>query len=84
VPLGEPRRASDAAIRTVLDDLTTGGGHAHFGTDIQGRSLHTTDVDWTYGSGPQLSGTAADVALHLCGRSVPAGRLRGGALPHLS
>src|SRR5438270_12500105 len=84
VPLGEPRRASDAAIRTVLDDLTEGGGHAHFGTDIQGRRLHATDIDWSYGSGPQLSGTAADLALHICGRTVPADRLRGDALAHLS
>ena len=77
VPLGEPRQASDTAIRTVLDDLTEGGGHAHFGTDLQGRTLHATDIDWTYGSGPQLSGTAADLALHLCGRTIPADGLRG-------
>ena len=80
VPLGEPRQASDTAIRTVLDDLTEGGGHAHFGTDLQGRTLHATDIDWTYGSGPQLSGTAADLALHLCGRTIPADRLRGDPL----
>jgi uncharacterized protein (TIGR03083 family) len=80
VPLGEPRQASDTAIRTVLDDLTEGGGHAHFGTDLQGRTLHATDIDWTYGSGPQLSGTAADLALHLCGRTIPADRLRGNPL----
>jgi uncharacterized protein (TIGR03083 family) len=80
VPLGEPRQASDTAIRTVLDDLTDGGGHAHFGTDLQGRTLRATDIDWTYGSGPQLSGTAADLALHLCGRTIPADRLRGNPL----
>jgi uncharacterized protein (TIGR03083 family) len=83
VPLDEPRRASDAAIHTVLDDLTAGGGHAHFGTDIQGRTLLTTDIDWSYGSGPQLRGTAADVTLHICGRAT-AGRLDGGALTRLS
>lgn len=76
VPLGEPRCASDTAIRIVLDDLTEGGGHEHFGTDIRGRRLHATDIDWSYGSGPQLSGTAEDLALHLCGRTVPAGRLQ--------
>jgi uncharacterized protein (TIGR03083 family) len=80
VPLGEPRRASDTAICTVLDDLTEGGGHAHFWTDIQGRRLNATDIDWSYGSGPELAGTAADLALHLCGRTVPAGRLEGAPL----
>jgi hypothetical protein len=84
VPLGEERRASDTAIRTVLDYLTEGGGHAHFGTDIDGRSLRATDLDWSYGSDPQLSGTAADLALHLCGRTVPAGRLHGETLANLS
>src|SRR5438132_6817525 len=47
LPLGEPRRASDTAMRAVLVDLTEGGGHAHFGTDIRGRSLHATDIDWS-------------------------------------
>jgi len=82
-PLGESRRASDTAIRTVLDDLTDGGAHAHFGTDVQGRSLHATDIDWSYGSGPQLSGTAADLALHICGRTVPSSHLDGETLAHL-
>jgi hypothetical protein len=45
--LREPRHASDTVIRTVLDDLTEGGGHMHFGT-IQRRSLYQTDIDWSY------------------------------------
>ena len=77
VPLGESRSASDVAIRTVLDDLTEGGGHAHFDTAIEGRQLHATDIDWSYGSGLPLSGTAADLALHLCGRTVAPSRLQG-------
>ncbi len=75
VPLGEPRCSPDATIGIVLDGLTEGGGHAHFGTDISGRSLQATDIDWSYGSGAPLRGTADDLALHLCGRNVPPGRL---------
>jgi hypothetical protein len=75
---------SETAIRTVLDDLTDGSGHAHFGTEIQGRSLLATDIDWSYGAGPRLSGTAAELALQLCGRAVPPGRLQGETLAHLS
>jgi uncharacterized protein (TIGR03083 family) len=75
MPLGQPRSASDAAIRIVLDDLTEGGGHSHFGTDIEGLRLRTTDIDWSHGSGRELRGTAADVALHICGRTLPARRL---------
>jgi uncharacterized protein (TIGR03083 family) len=77
VPLGAPRRSPDETIRVVLDDLTQGGGHAHFGIDIEGRSLCANDVDWRYGSGPALSGTAEDLALVICGRTVRDGRLEG-------
>jgi hypothetical protein len=36
-------------------------------------------MDWTYGSGEPLYGTAQDLLLVLCGRRLPAGRLRGAA-----
>jgi hypothetical protein len=77
VPLGVPRRSPDETIRVVLDDLTEGGGHAHFGVDIQGRHLQASDIDWSYGSGAALRGAAADLALAICGRAVPGGRLEG-------
>lgn len=77
VPLGVPRRSPDDTIRIVLDDLTTGGGHQHFGTGIDGRRLQATDLDWAYGSGSVVRGQAEDLALVLCGRTVPAGRIEG-------
>lgn len=77
VPLGVPRLSPDDTIRIVLDDLTKGGAHEHFGSNIEGRSLQATDLDWSYGSGPALHGAAEDLALVLCGRTVPAGRLTG-------
>jgi len=80
MPLGVPRRPPDATIRVVLDDLTGGGVHEHFGTSIRGRRLQATDLDWSYGSGPALRGPAADLALALCGRAIPQGRLEGGPL----
>lgn len=80
VPLGVPRRSPDDTIRIVLDDLTKGGVHEHFGTSIQGRSLQATDLDWSYGSDSVLRGTAEDLALVLCGRTIPAGRIEGAPL----
>jgi uncharacterized protein (TIGR03083 family) len=77
VPLGVPRRSPDETIRVILDDLTEGGVHGHFGTGIEGRSLRATDLDWSYGSGPALRGPAEYLALALCGRTVPDGRLEG-------
>ena len=80
VPLGVPRRAPDDTIRVVLDDLTAGGVHERFGTGIDGRTLQATDLDWSYGSGPPLRGKAEDLALVLCGRTLPAGRIDGDPL----
>jgi uncharacterized protein (TIGR03083 family) len=75
VPLGVPRLSPDDTMRVVLDDLT--GDDGRFGMSIEGRRLRATDLDWSHGSGPALSGTAADLALAMCGRAVPAGRLEG-------
>jgi uncharacterized protein (TIGR03083 family) len=83
VPLGVRRRSSDDTIRIVLDDLTLGGGHAHFGVEVTGRRLQATDLDWSYGDGAELRGTAEDLALTICGRSLPAGRLDGEPLQRL-
>ena len=77
VPLGVPRRSPDETIRVVLDDLTRGGGHAHFGIDVGGRRFQASDLDWSYGSGAALRGEAGDLAAALCGRTVPGGRLAG-------
>jgi uncharacterized protein (TIGR03083 family) len=77
VPLGVPRRSPDDTIRIILDDLTRRGVHQHFGTSIEGRSLQAADLDWCYGSGPALRGQAGDLALVLCGRILPAGRIDG-------
>ena len=77
VPLGVPRRSPDETIRVVLDDLAQGGGHAHFDIVINGRRLEASDLDWSHGSGPVLRGAAGDLALAMCGRAVPSGRLEG-------
>jgi uncharacterized protein (TIGR03083 family) len=77
VPLGVPRRCPEETIRVVLDDLTGGGGHARFGMEIEGRELRASDLDWSHGSGAALRGEAADLALAMCGRAVPDGRLEG-------
>src|SRR5579884_4318967 len=45
VALGEPRVTPDDTIRAVLDSLTVGGLHAHFGTEIT-TSLVATDIEW--------------------------------------
>jgi len=77
VPLDVPRLASDEAIAIVLGDLCEGDGHEHFGIDISERRLEATDLDWSYGSGAVLRAEAGDLALMICGRTVPDVRFKG-------
>lgn len=69
--LGAPRLSSDQTMRAVLDALAVGGKNAYFGTDISGRRFVASDLDWTYGSGAELRGSAGALAAAICGRAVP-------------
>jgi uncharacterized protein (TIGR03083 family) len=64
-------------LRIVLQAITTPKSLKHFGTELTGIELHASDIDWSFGSGAPLSGSAQDLTLALCGRKLPAGRLRG-------
>lgn len=81
VPLGDRRYPPAETLRIVLHDLTAGGVHEHFGTAIVGRRLEATDLDWSFGSGRVLRGKAGDLAVALCGRVVPPGRVEGDLQP---
>jgi hypothetical protein len=52
-------------------------GLKFFGVNLEGIQLRADDLDWTFGSGTPLSGTAQDLLLVLCGRTSPSGHLRG-------
>jgi uncharacterized protein (TIGR03083 family) len=77
VPLGAAPAATDEAIEVVLDDLSHGGIHKHFGTVVSGRRLEATDLEWSYGNGRTIRATGSDLALLLCGRHVPPERYEG-------
>jgi uncharacterized protein (TIGR03083 family) len=69
VPLGVQRRSPDATIRVILDNVAAGGA-GHFGVDISDVTLTATDLNWSYGSGAQRSGSAEDLVLYMAGRKV--------------
>lgn len=77
VPLGIARRVPEDRLRAVLDAIAAPKARKHFGTDLSGVQLKAEDIDWVSGSGRQLSGAAQDLALVLCGRKLPPGRLHG-------
>jgi hypothetical protein len=70
MPLGVPGYSPPETLRAVLDGLTAGGIHEHFGFDLTGVALRATDLDWSYGSGEVTSGRAEELALLICGRHV--------------
>ena len=77
VPLGTGRAVPEDRLRAVLDAIAAPKARKHFGTDLEGVELRAEDIDWVSGSGQPLSGAAQDLALVLCGRKLPPGRLHG-------
>jgi uncharacterized protein (TIGR03083 family) len=77
VALGLDRKVPADRLRVVLDAITEPAALRHFGADLSGIELHADDIDWSFGSGRRVAGAAQDLALVLCGRTLPAGRLRG-------
>lgn len=77
VPLGIDRQVPEDRLRIVLPSLCSSRAVKFFGVDLRGIELRADDIDWTFGSGTPMSGTAQDLALVLAGRRLPAGRLRG-------
>lgn len=77
VPLGISRRVPEDRLRAVLDAIAAPKARKHFGTDLTGVELRAEDIDWASGSGQLVSGAAQDLALVLCGRKLPPGRLHG-------
>jgi uncharacterized protein (TIGR03083 family) len=86
VALGAGHPIPGESMRVVLATVTSPRSLKHFGIDLGETRLCASDIDWSYGSGSpgssgsEVSGSAADLALVLCGRTLPAGRLRG-AIP---
>ena len=77
VPLGLDRPVPEERLRQVLPGSLADRSVTFFGVDLDGIELRAQDMDWTLGSGTPLTGTAADLLLVLCGRTLPAGRVAG-------
>ena len=73
VPLGLEHPVTEAALRIVLDAASAPGSRKHFGVDLNGVQLQADDLDWTFGDGEPLRGSARHLLLVLCGRHLRAG-----------
>jgi uncharacterized protein (TIGR03083 family) len=78
VALGIDRHVPPERLQVVLA-ATKPRQVKYFGVDLTGVRLQATDLPWTYGSGEPLTGTAQDLLLVLCGRTLPPEHLSGAA-----
>ena len=77
VALGLDRQVPAERVGIVLAGITAAKSVRFFGTDLDGIELRADDLDWSFGSGTPVSGSAQDLALVVCGRKLPPGHLRG-------
>jgi uncharacterized protein (TIGR03083 family) len=84
VPLGLDRQPPAARLRHILGAVSAPRALSHFGVDLSGVELRATDLDWSTGTGSAVSARAADLALVLCGRKLPPGRLTGDQAPRFT
>ncbi|KAA6223567.1 maleylpyruvate isomerase family mycothiol-dependent enzyme [Streptomyces albofaciens JCM 4342] len=76
VALGLDRRVPEDRLRILLDEIRP-SSLKFFGADLDGVRLCAEDLDWSYGSGSPLYGSAQDLLLLAYGRRIPGDRLRG-------
>lgn len=67
VPLGIERRVPGDRMHAVLDGID--GSRSYFGVDLEGTRLVADDLDWTFGDGAEVHGSAQDLLLLVCGRA---------------
>ena len=77
VPLA--RRLPTGHVARLLDIVAGPGAPNLFGVDLSGVALRADDLDWSCGSGAEVTGPAQALALVACGRLLPPGRLGGAA-----
>ena len=76
-PLGLPRQIPEDRLVAALDVAPGLGGFVDSKTRAAGLRLTATDVEWSQGDGPEVSGTGEAILLALTGRKVVLNELSG-------
>ncbi len=85
IPLDDDRTPDPAATRIVLNHLTTAKTGGFVRSDrLNGQRFVATDIDWTFGHGPEVSGPSSHIMLTLSGRPEGLQQLSGEGLPRLA
>ena len=76
-PLGLPSTTDPDSRRTVLDCLVTPKASRGFTDGVAPVRWVTTDLDWTFGDGPEVRGPAESLMLVMTGRGIAMADLTG-------
>ncbi len=82
-PLGRTPSTSPEARRAALGKIVTLGGFVRAKPRAKGLRFVATDLDWSSGSGPEVTGSAEDLLLALSGRPVGLDGLAGAGVDTL-
>jgi uncharacterized protein (TIGR03083 family) len=87
-PLTRPRTYPEATLRSCLEFATSPFGNVGVADSLRrrGRALRlvATDLDWSTGSGPEVTGTGEALLLAIAGRGVAMQALTGSGAPILA
>ena len=78
--VGRAVPTDDARLRWLADGLPQATRFIGSAERVRDIRMIATDIDWHYGTGPEVRGPAAAIILAACGRSVWHDRLDGPGL----
>lgn len=70
LPLDRPVVSDPARLRWMADGMVACGGAIASRRRVSGLRLVATDIDWHYGTGPEVTGPAVALLLAGCGRAA--------------
>lgn len=76
-PLGIPREIPPTRLQAALDLAVSGHHGVKSNRRAAGLALQATDLDWSHGEGPTVTGPGESILMALCGRSVAVEELSG-------
>ncbi len=77
IPLGRDVVSDPGRLRWMADAMVSVGRPIGGAARVKGLRLIATDIDWHYGTGPEVRGPAAALLLAGCGRTALNGQLEG-------
>ncbi len=83
-PLGRPRDIPEERLVAALDALPHIGGFLQSKKKSAGLRFAATDLDWSFGHGPEVRGPAESLVLAMSGRPIGLDALEGEGLAELT